>query len=114
MREGFSPGLTGPDALLFRACQIEFAGGSPSDLGTAAAPDPVPHVGISRVANTRLPEGTEILLVLLDLQVAPREVQRNLRHVMHVGVADVPDVDTRVGVALLDPYESFGATEFGR
>ena len=61
-----------------------------------------------------LAEVAEVLLVLLDLLVAAGQVERDLRHVVDAGVADVPDRDAGVGVALLDLHEALGRAQFRR
>ena len=49
--------------------------------------------------------------VLFDLAVPAGEVQRDLRHVMHGAVTDVPYRDAGVRVPLLDPQEALGCPQ---
>ena len=83
-------------------------------VGAAAAPDAVAHVRVGGVVDAGLAQVAKILLVLLDLLVAPGQVQRDLRHVVHAGVADVPHRDAGVGIALLDLQEAFGGAQVRR
>ena len=92
---------------------IELARRRAANRGAAAAPDAVAHVGVGGVVDPGLAQVAEVLLVLLDLLVAAGQVQRDLRHVVHAGVADVPDRDAGVGVALLDLQEAFGGAQVG-
>ena len=71
-----------PEGARRRAAAGRFA------LGT---PDAVAHVGVGRVEDPGLGQIAQVLLVLLDLLVAARQVQRDLRHVVDVRVADVRD-----------------------
>src|ERR1043166_609228 len=57
-------------------------------------------MGIRGVENARSGQIAQVLLVLFDLTVAPRQIERDLRHVMDVAVSDVPNRDP-VGRALL-------------
>ena len=80
----------------------------------AARPDAVAHVRVGGVADAGLPEVAEVCSVLLDLLIAAREVQRDLGHVVHARVADVPHGDPGVRVALLDLHEALGGPEIRR
>jgi len=114
VRERLLPGLAAPEPLPVRARQVELpAVGSPG-LRATAAPDPIAHVSVRRVADARLPEVAKILLVFLDLAVTPGEVQRDLGHVVDVAIADVPDGDPRVRKTFLDLHESFGGSHVAR
>src|SRR5512135_706513 len=93
MGEGPLESLAGPNALV-RLGEVECPGCRAASRGLArGAPDSIPHVGIGRVMNSDLPEVAQVGLVLLDLLVAPGKVQRDLFHVMHVAVADVPNLE---------------------
>ena len=63
--------------------------------------------------NTRLAEAAQVLLVLLDLRIPPRQVECDFRHVMNIAVADIPYRDARVGIALLDLEEAVGGAQIG-
>jgi hypothetical protein len=71
-------------------------------------------VRVGGVVNPGLAQVAQVLLVLLDLLIAPGQVQRHLRHVVDAGVADVPHGDAGVGVALLDLLEAFGGAQIRR
>src|SRR3989442_4224810 len=58
---------------------------------TRAAPDTVSRVSVGGVEDAGFGQVPQIVLVLLDLLVAARQVQRHFRHVVNVAVADVPD-----------------------
>jgi hypothetical protein len=53
------------------------------------------------------------LLVFLNLLVAAGQVEGDLRHVMHAGVADVPYRDAGVRIALLDLQKAFRGPQVG-
>src|SRR5262249_711980 len=55
----------------------------------------------------------QILLILLDLLIASRQVERDLRHVVDAGVPDVVDRNAGISIALLDLPEAVGRTEVG-
>ena len=55
-----------------------------------AAPDAVAHVRVGRVKDAGPGQVAQIALVLLDLLVAARQVQRHFGHVVNIAVADVP------------------------
>ena len=80
----------------------------------AAGPYPVPHVGVGGVADPGLPQVAKVRLVFLNLLVATGQVQRDLGHVVHADVADVPDRDACVGITLLDLREPVGRAQVGR
>ena len=83
-------------------------------VGAAAAPDAVAHVRVGGVVDAGLAQVAQVLLVLLDLLVAPGQIERHLRHVVDAGVADVPHRDAGIRVALLDLQEAFGGAQVGR
>src|SRR5205823_8373885 len=58
---------------------------------TRAAPDSVSHVGVRGVEDAGFGQVSQIVLIVLDLLVAARQVQRHFRHIVDVAVADVPD-----------------------
>src|SRR5574340_766921 len=70
-----------------------------------AAPYSVAHVGVRRVLDTGLRQVAQILLVFGDLCVPPRQVERDLRHVVDVAVADVPHHQPGGLRLLLEPDE---------
>src|SRR4029078_8667927 len=77
------------------------------------APDAVAHVGVGRVEDPRLGEVPEVLLVLLDLLVAPRKVQGHLGHVVDAHVADVGDLEARGFDALAESRERLVGARLG-
>ena len=74
---------------------------------TRAAPDAVPHVGVGRVEDAGLGEIAQEALVLFDLLVAARQVQRHFLHVVDVAVADVPDFQAGGFDSLFEANEVF-------
>ena len=56
----------------------------------------------------------EILLVLLDLLIAARQVERHFGHVVHARIADVPHRDPGVLVTLLDLEKTVRRAQLGR
>src|SRR5271166_315179 len=73
VRERLPPRLVHPGTSLVRACQVEFPGLGPSDFGAAAAPDSIAHMSIRRVVHARVAQAAQILLVVRDLGITPRE-----------------------------------------
>ena len=43
----------------------------------------------------------------------PGQIERDLRHVVHAGVADVPDRDAGIRIALLDLQKAFRGAQVG-
>src|SRR4029079_6724734 len=103
-----------PIAARVRAVLVELARRRTPNRRPTTGPDTVAHVRIRRIGDTRLAEIAHILFVFLNLLIAPGQVQRDLRHVVHARVADVVDRDSGIGVALLDLNEAFGRAEIGR
>src|SRR5580698_9169503 len=99
--------LISPNTHLVGTCHIKLSGGGAADGGSAATPDAVAHVGVGGVVDAGVAKVTNVLLVLLDLLVAAGQIERDLRHVVHAGVADVPDRDACIRIALLDLQEAF-------
>ena len=114
MRQRSGEDLAVPVPARLRAVLIELAGRCAADHGPAARPDAVAHVRVGGVADAGLPEIAQVLLVFLDLLVAAGEVERDLGHVVDARVADVPDRDARVRVALLDLHEALGGAQVRR
>ena len=98
VREGATEGLALPVSLA-RLGLVENAGGRAAYQFTPSAPNAITHVGIGCVGQAGSMQVAQIPDVLLDLPVAPRQVEGYLFHVMHVGVADIPDVNTGRPVA---------------
>src|ERR1035438_8075258 len=98
VRERLRPRLAVPHAAPVGARHIELARRGAANHGAPARPDAVAHVRIGRIVDPRLAQVADVLLILLDLLVAPRQVQRHFRHVVHAGVADVPYRDAGVTV----------------
>ena len=73
--------------LVEGACRSVAAGGL-----ALGAPDAVAHVRVRGVGQAGLAEVAQEGLVLFDLPVAARQVQRHFLHVVNVAVADVPDL----------------------
>ena len=103
-----------PNALFLGARHVELPAGRSANRGAAAVPDAVAHVSVGRVVDPCFPQVAEILLVLVDLLVAAGQIQRDLRHVVDTGVADVPHRNPRVGVTLLDLHEALGRAQVRR
>jgi hypothetical protein len=70
-------------------------------------------VGVGGVVDTRLAQVADVFLVFLDLLVAAGQIEGDLRHVVHVRVADVPYRDARIRIALLDLHEAFRGPQVG-
>ena len=113
VRQRLLPGLAVPGAALVGAGHVEFAARCAADGGAPAAPDAVAHVRVGGVVDPRLAQIADVLLVLLHLLIAARQIERHLGHVVDAGVADVPHGDAGVGVALLDLHEALGGTQVG-
>ena len=71
-------------------------------------PDAVAHVRIGRIENAGLGKIAQILFVFFDLLVAPGQVQRHFRHVVHIAVANVPNLQSLGFRSLLPANEIFG------
>src|SRR5262249_50753073 len=78
------------------------------------APDAVSHVRVGRVKDPGPGQVAQVLLVFFDFLIATREVERDLGHVMDVGVADVRDHKTGGLDALLVTREGLVGTATGR
>ena len=108
-----------PNSRPVGAAHVQLARVAAARLGPPARPDPVAHVGISGVIDSRLSQVPEVVLVLLDLLVAPRQVQRHLRHVVQNAAgagaaADVVHLDAGRLVSLAHAGEAFGIGVFRR
>src|SRR4029077_2240572 len=111
-------GLASPVAFRVGAGEVQGGAGVPArqDLATAA-PDPVPHVSVSRVGNAGLPQVADVVEVLLDLFVASRQVERDLFHVVKAAArahaaADVIDLETARFPLLANLDEPCGGSGF--
>src|SRR5438874_1762023 len=111
VRERLAKDLPGPCPLLVRARHIEFSGGRSPDFRSAAAPDAVAHMSIRRVVDSGLPQVAQIVLVLFNLLIPARQIERNLRHVMNTGAPDVPNRDAGIRITLLNLEEAFGSAQ---
>src|SRR2546422_5410004 len=111
VREWLVKELSDPRPLLVRARHIEFSCGRPPDFRSTAAPDAVAHVSIRRVVDSGLPPVSEIVLVLFNFLIPAREIQGDFRHVMNVGVPDVPNRDAGIRITLLNLEEAFGGAQ---
>ena len=109
MRKGFPPSRVLPSAELIRIRTVVFpAQGAANLCAGPAAPDPVAHVRVGGVLDARLGEVPQVVFVIFDFLVAPRQVQRDFRHVVDAQVKDVPHGDAALRVALLDLHEALG------
>lgn len=68
-------------------------------------PDAVAHVRVGCVVDSGLCEIAQILFVFLNLLLTARKVQRHLRHVMHIRVADVCHLQPGCFDAMLEAGE---------
>jgi hypothetical protein len=71
-------------------------------------PDAIAHVSVGRIENAGLGKIPQILFVFFNLLIAAGKVQRHLRHVVHIAVANVPNLQSFGFRALLPANEIFG------
>src|ERR1700677_2394703 len=102
MRKWLIKLLVAPNAHLVGTRHVEFPGCGATDSRSTAAPYAVAHMGVGGVVNAGLAQVANVLFVFLDLLVAAGKIECDLRHIVHAYVADVPDRDPGIRIALLD------------
>ena len=91
--------------VALRGFDMECAGaGAATGRFTLRAPDSVPHVRVGRV----------VPLILFDLLIAARKVERDLGHIVNVGVPDVRNLQAGGFHALFETGEGFVSAAPGR
>src|SRR5579864_3379122 len=85
--------FAGPVAC--RGVEVEGTGARAAARGFGGGtPDAVAHVSVRRVMQAGAAEVTQKILVMFDLLVAARKIERDFLHVVHVAVSDVPHEQT--------------------
>ena len=106
MRERTRESLVEPVPLRIRLVERTRRCTAPRRL-RSRTPDPIAHVRVCRVIDAGAAEIAQILLVLFNLCVAPWKVERDFRHIVDAGVADVCDFQSSRLDALLEGREDF-------